>query len=94
MQGCTAPPPGGKLFSRPRASPPLLLAFGLAACGRAESADEASGAIAAGAAKADRQEAARRDASSHRAAETRGEASAQLVRDRREATEEERAATN
>jgi hypothetical protein len=89
MQDCTAP----ALFSRRRALPLFLLAFGLAACGRTESADEASGAIAAGAARADRQEAARREASS-RAPEGRGEASAQLVRDRPEAAEEERAATN
>ncbi len=67
--------------------PLFLLAFGLAACGRTESADEASGAIAAGAAKADREEAARH--------ETPSEASAQLVRDDRpEAAEEERSATN
>ena len=93
MQGCTGPAPERKLFSRARALPLFLLAFGLAACGRTESADEASGAIAAGAAKADRQEAARRQASNH-AADSRGEASTQLAGHAPEGAEEERAATD
>ncbi len=92
MQGCTASAPGAKLFSR-RALPLFLLAFGLAACGGTESADEASAAIAVGAAKADREDAARHEASS-RAADGRYQASAELVRDRPEAAEDERAATN